>query len=326
MNRKEYIDIMKGIGIISVVAGHTYIGITKQIIFLFHMPLFFFLGGYLFKTRTNQLQYIKDKSIHLLLPYISFLLLLYFPFYYPSASNSFHASSWFNYFAIPIVGGQALSTIVGVFWFVTCFFVTQQLFNVLTLKFSNLKLQIVLILFLIISYINSTFYIDFWLPWNINVVFAAIPFFYIGFLFKNSQLKIKSWLLITLSTLVFISSFFITTNTYDMKYAKYGIPFVTFFSSVIIILFIKLISSKIEKYKYISTPFTAIGKASMTIMYLHIPIKLLINYYLTTDKTFTFISAILISFSFHLLFLKFRISSALLLGSKKDYINIIRTK
>ncbi|NQX96736.1 MAG: acyltransferase family protein [Flavobacteriales bacterium] len=323
MSRKGYIDIMKGIGIISVVAGHTYIGITKQIIFLFHMPLFFFLGGYLFKTRTNQLQYIKDKSIHLLLPYFSFLLLLYFPFFTPISSNNLHASSWFNYFAIPFIGGQALSTIVGVFWFITCFFVAQQLFNLLIIKLSTLKLQIVLTLFLIISYINSIIYPNFWLPWNVNVVFAAIPLFYIGFLFKNGIIKIKPWLITILSVLIFISSFYITTNTYDMKYAKYGIPFFTFFSSIILILFIKLISSIIEKSENISKPFAEIGKASMTIMYLHLPIKLLINNYLTIDKTFTFITVILISFSFHLLFFKIKIFRAFLLGFKKDYMSII---
>ena len=75
MERKEWIDVMKGIGILSVVAGHIFTGFFHQIIFLFHMPLFFFLGGYLFRKRDNLWEYFWTKVKHLLVPYSVFLIL-----------------------------------------------------------------------------------------------------------------------------------------------------------------------------------------------------------------------------------------------------------
>ena len=317
MDRKEWIDIMKGIGIICVVAGHAYSGITKQIIFLFHMPLFFFLGGYLFKTRVNTLQYFKDKLIHLIVPYISFLIILYFPFFIPFSNNP-EASNWLKYFIIPIIGGQLLSNIVGVFWFITCFFLTQQLFNFLILKLSILKLKILITLFLAISYINSILFPFFWLPWSINVIFAALPIFYIGYYLKTKDFKINTILILFLSIIVIMSTLYLTSNTYDMKYGNYGIPIITLISSITLILLIKTIAIRFQKIKFLSIPLASTGKASMTIMYLHIPIKYLL--------TFVFVFSLLISFLFHFIFLKSTFTRGLLLGSKKDFIQLFFIK
>jgi fucose 4-O-acetylase-like acetyltransferase len=74
----EWIDIAKGFGILTVVAGHIYEGDIRRIIFIFHMPLFFFISGYLFKPDLNRMHYFKKKSYHLLVPYIAFLLPIYF--------------------------------------------------------------------------------------------------------------------------------------------------------------------------------------------------------------------------------------------------------
>ncbi len=45
--RIEWIDVLKGIGIILVILGHTHV-LFRTYIFSFHMPLFFFISGYLF--------------------------------------------------------------------------------------------------------------------------------------------------------------------------------------------------------------------------------------------------------------------------------------
>lgn len=53
--RETYIDIAKGIGIILVVIGHLH-GINHIIhdfFYLFHMPLFFIISGYLYNHKTT---------------------------------------------------------------------------------------------------------------------------------------------------------------------------------------------------------------------------------------------------------------------------------
>lgn len=50
-NRISYIDIFKGFGIFFVVFGHvTHIGVLREYIWDFHMPLFFFVSGLLYKS------------------------------------------------------------------------------------------------------------------------------------------------------------------------------------------------------------------------------------------------------------------------------------
>ena len=79
-NRKEnkMISAAKGIGILLVLIGHFgFIPEVKRFIYLFHMPLFFFLSGYFFKTRSlaelPKYAVSKLKSLYIPLSYAIFL-------------------------------------------------------------------------------------------------------------------------------------------------------------------------------------------------------------------------------------------------------------
>jgi fucose 4-O-acetylase-like acetyltransferase len=73
MERNDTIDIMKGIGIISVVLGHCGLLPPKIIHFIysFHMPLFFIIAGYFYKERGVVASLQKDAK-RLLFPYVVF--------------------------------------------------------------------------------------------------------------------------------------------------------------------------------------------------------------------------------------------------------------
>ena len=46
---KTYWNVVKGVGIVLVVAGHACSGnVLAKCIYLFHLPLFFFVSGYLY--------------------------------------------------------------------------------------------------------------------------------------------------------------------------------------------------------------------------------------------------------------------------------------
>ena len=52
MERNRVFDIMKGVGILSVILGHMDIeSYWRNVIYSFHMPLFFILAGYFFRSR-----------------------------------------------------------------------------------------------------------------------------------------------------------------------------------------------------------------------------------------------------------------------------------
>lgn len=69
-NRLKYIDLLKGFGVVMVVIGHMhYSENVDKLIYGFHMPLFFFISGYLYHTPDNVFVYIKRKFRTLLIPY-----------------------------------------------------------------------------------------------------------------------------------------------------------------------------------------------------------------------------------------------------------------
>ena len=80
--RIEYIDIARGIGILLVVLAHNDFGYVSQygheVIYSFHMPLFFFLSGYFVKTDISFFEFFKKRFHSLLKPFLFTLFMIYF--------------------------------------------------------------------------------------------------------------------------------------------------------------------------------------------------------------------------------------------------------
>lgn len=76
--RIQWLDALRGIGIFLVVLGHAPIAPSLSFfIFLFHLPLFFFVSGCLFNAPQGQScgSFLKKKFNSLLVPYVWFSLL-----------------------------------------------------------------------------------------------------------------------------------------------------------------------------------------------------------------------------------------------------------
>ena len=126
MKRDIKIDIFKGILILFVVIGHFNSGITHDIIFLFHMPLFFILSGFfLEKEKLTMEGYLANKSLTLLIPYCTYLFLDFF---------LIRQDYSFNSFMHMVYGGRSIS---GVYWYITCFLFTLVLFTFISLKITK---------------------------------------------------------------------------------------------------------------------------------------------------------------------------------------------
>ncbi len=75
-NRNIVLDIAKGIGILLVIVGHTTCmkHICRELIYCFHMPLFFIIAGYLYHRQDIKTLFVKSVK-RLLLPWGYTLLL-----------------------------------------------------------------------------------------------------------------------------------------------------------------------------------------------------------------------------------------------------------
>ena len=80
--RIGYIDIARGIGILLVILGHNdFVLISKfayQVIYSFHMPLFFFLSGYFIDTSISFGAFTLKRFNALLKPYLFTIFMIYF--------------------------------------------------------------------------------------------------------------------------------------------------------------------------------------------------------------------------------------------------------
>lgn len=67
--RSRVLDITKGIGIVLVVWAHAR-GPFSRYMYLFHMPLFFLVSGYLFNRGCSLKEFILKKIKSLYIPFI----------------------------------------------------------------------------------------------------------------------------------------------------------------------------------------------------------------------------------------------------------------
>ena len=69
-NRISWLDILRGIGILLMVYGHiNYVIPVYTWIYSFHMPLFFFAAGVVYKERDIRKD-ILHRALTLLIPYV----------------------------------------------------------------------------------------------------------------------------------------------------------------------------------------------------------------------------------------------------------------
>ena len=95
--RLPWVDVARGLGIVLVVLGHSPAlrGAPKTLIYAFHMPLFFFLSGFLATPASLAVpfaSYVASQARRLLVPYFAFSALSYPVWLLAFAAGRHHAS------------------------------------------------------------------------------------------------------------------------------------------------------------------------------------------------------------------------------------------
>lgn len=175
-------------------------------------------------------------------------------------------------------------------------------------------------MFYLISLFNDYYFSAIKFPWAINVVFAAIPFFAVGYYWGN-EVFLRRRLFMLVFAIASAGMTYSNLNlNYNMKYSSYGIPFLSFFVALSGIVVLKELSEILVKNKTLASVFTYIGSASMVIMYLHQFIQLSLRNYDATNSYFLRVTlAIAISLLVYAMIQKFSVLRALLLGSYADF-------
>jgi len=186
--RIEFIDIARGIAMMSIILGHLDRPEINRIVYTYDLPIFFLISGYFFDTKSTLKPFIEKKAKALLIPYFAccaIITILSVPkalFLKESTGAAIShwiraalygaGDNWERPFHIEAIG--ALWFLWALFW---ALLVLKLLLNAKTL----IRISVVLIYFAfgILTWQKG------WLPLSIQTGGPAILYVYIGYLLRQ---------------------------------------------------------------------------------------------------------------------------------------------
>ncbi len=193
-SRDKRIDILKAIGIICVVAGHSGSKLTPWF-YTFHLPLFFIVTGYLRYGRKESWKgFIKKKTKTTILPYVVFwtISVLYSYLYWYVMFKSSPGHLTIDDFVGLILGGDWLYKHTNNFsiWYLQFLFIAVIVFEIIVKYFKPvLKILLFILLIFVTAPIQQLF--NGRAIFDINVLPAALLFMLLGYFLKYMQSKGK---------------------------------------------------------------------------------------------------------------------------------------
>lgn len=279
--RDNTISIIKGIGIILMVIGHSSCpDWLCNFIYIFHVPLFFITAGYFYKACddfSKLSSFITKRLKKLYFPYIKWslaFLLLHNLFYY---LNIYSADiGHYNYEKLLHNGMYILLTmgcneqLLGAFWFLKTLLlascsvaIMDFLAHKITKQDAKINNYVFLIVFIILTFISKTYQISLPVIGEVSGVCLGISFFVSGALIKQHNISLKKYQTFAILFIVFALSLIQPCNMFTPS-AILSIMF--FFCATITFI---AIYNLIKSFKINSSKLVYIGEHTMIILALH---------------------------------------------------------
>ena len=319
--RLTWVDIAKGIGIALVVVGHDFAESTsinalwtRDVIYLFHMPLFFIVSGYFAKAGPVA-PYARQRLHALLVPYLCYLFLIGVPV--ALATHRLHGRTASLEFALYFFGGQHLVTYMTVFWFVTCLFFAQIVYRAIqrisTSPYDGRVVGIMGACCLFSYAVLPKLHVL--TPLDVAMVPMAMLLMWFGQIYRAIENKpgvvLGACLLAVLGLGAYLRNH--PLYPYDMKSGVLG-PFLPGLSTAVGLSWLVFEFSKgLARSQFATACLSWLGRASLTIMFLSEPIRRVLLSAGAAEAV-AIASAILLPAVLHASFAKSRLMSRLLLG------------
>ncbi|WP_403559075.1 acyltransferase family protein (plasmid) [Cetobacterium somerae ATCC BAA-474] len=281
-------SILKGIGICLVVIGHTNSFLVKYV-YLFHVPLFYFINGYFLKstfhTFIERKIYFKRKVLKLYIPFITIVLTMVF------LHNIFYKIYWVrDYYSINELIKNILKALfflnseilLGAIWFIPSLFLSFCLYMFLNTIFH--KKAIVISSFLLVyalvfssgdAYINKV----------LEITFIGQFFMQLGNIYKKNEYRIKFNLLLGVIAIFLFIILGNNINIIDIANRKYSEIYL-FLPVTLCGIYLSLYATNLlDNVKCINNILSFIGIKSYVIMCFHIvSFKFLSFCYIVSNK------------------------------------------
>lgn len=300
--RFEWLDTLKGLGIILVILGHFCANFCETdarlttYIYSFHIPLFFFVSGYLFDAGryVGYRFFLKRRFFTRIIPYLFFYMISYviilIKVAWIAGSNftSLLVTGGFKLFLYPIIiglvyaNGEWLSRVENVaLWFLPCLFVAENIFYALhkIVKADIIKLWLILFGVSLVAYFENL-YVKTSLPWTINGSLTGVVFCGLGFTMKElSKQRVTPILKNKIVTMLFwgvftiICAFLALLNgRVDMNENIYGNYLLFYGAAISGIISYVLMAPILAIFPF----FSYLGRNSIIMFGLHMPIGILV--------------------------------------------------
>ncbi|CAN5129198.1 acyltransferase family protein [soil metagenome] len=293
--RFAWVDAARGIGIIAVVIGHVWTrGPAHMITYSFHMPLFFLLSGYLFRPKPPG-AFARRLILTQGLSYLAFLTLVVALDTIIEGNRGhrgiFH--TWPADLGRLAFGGSDLRGPFTVFWFLPCLVMARIAFNTLSARFPDplggawaAIAPIVLFLAYVVGWATDAS------PLGLLTVPMALFLLWVGAAWK--AIGWRGWMLWALLPLSFAGLFLLPTL--NMKAGDYGWPIASIAGAIASSFLVFRLG---HLRLFASAPVRALGRASLVIMYLHVPV---IHYLSWMGKPALLVLATLLPLALYYLF------------------------
>lgn len=317
MNRNKVIDLMKTIGIILVVVGHCVpYDFLERFIYLFHLPLFFLLSGYLYneKEAIDPWLYIGKKIKKFAILYIlygSFLVLFHNIFLYMGIIDKIYSKYTIGDIMVGILNSflfQSVEPYSSTMWFIPNLLVSLIVYNFITSFVSNVKnikekeikrTIIILILTILGIYIN---YKDYKIGLHYQTVFVVLPFIHLGQIIKlYLKDKLKPNLIVSLGGIILsIMCLVVFDGGVELSKNQIWNPLLFYTLAPLLIYAVYTMCFYIDKRLSKMTKILQyIGKNTFQIMCLHITCFKLLDYIVINliTKNYDILSKFPVSYS-----------------------------
>lgn len=283
-------DIAKGIGIILVIAGHSYSSrAVCKTIYLFHMPLFFILAGYFFNFQKYENRFrelITHSTKRLLLPVFVAALI-----FYPWSSLKFLPTLLYGV-GNPVKQLGIIKPIDFSMWFLYCLFVVR-IFLWAFLKFEkkfNINNIIGAIIAFCFAYLGCLIGKHIFLPWSIDIAMVALYLAYIGYLLNhkhllNTKIIYKIFISIVAFIMLYIDFKYYGLSMNDRYYTNPFISLNTAILASVIVFYLSMVIEHWQKTKIlnkINIFLQYLGVNSLFIMIIHSLASSSINSFVNT--------------------------------------------
>ena len=206
--RLEWILIAKGIGVVLVVVGHfwpadspAYWTEVRRVIYTFHMPLFFFLSGWLYEYgKYSYRELVYSKTQRLLYPFAAIAVLFFLIKF--TAGLFFVLENPLVYSDLYTIVVNPILSYMPSLWYLHSLFMIFAIYPILRRFISDVLLLII--------FTGLNISLDSDVSWCGTMLYN-IPFFITGIVIRNKEETLAKWLncsMLTFSslTLIFIGA------------------------------------------------------------------------------------------------------------------------